>query len=85
MFVEGGSRTQDTIHVKMGVNTISGFSGHSDFKQLMAYIRNLDPRPRKVIVVHGEQSKCLEFASNIYQTYRIETTAPKVLEAIRLK
>jgi len=85
MFVEGGSRTQDTIHVKMGVNTISGFSGHSDFKQLMAYIRNLDPRPRKVIVVHGEQSKCLEFASSIYQTYRIETTAPKVLEAIRLK
>lgn len=85
IFTEGGSKNQERVIVKMGVDSISGFSGHSDFKQLTNFIRSLDPRPRKVIVVHGEQSKCLELASTIYQNFRMETIAPKVLESIRLK
>ena len=41
--------------------------------------------PKKVIVIHGDYSRCIELASSIYQQYRIETVAPKNLETIRLR
>ena len=73
------------LEVKMNVVTIDGFSGHSDRKQLMNYISKLDPRPSKIIVGHGEDRKCADLASSIYQKYKIETKAPQNLETIRLR
>lgn len=84
-FTEGGSKRQDTIHVKMTVHHIHGFSGHSNFKQLTAWLHKLSPKPKKVIIVHGEYSKTLEFASSVYQMHRIESVAPRNLETVRLR
>ena len=85
IFVEGGSRKQEVNHVKMGIHTISGFSGHSNFNQLINFFKRLEPRPKKIIINHGESSKCLEFASTLHQMLRVETIAPRNLEAVRLK
>jgi len=79
------SKKQDVLKVNLQVHSIQGFSGHSNFKQLTNYVYKLDPKPKKIIVVHGEQSRCLELASNLYQMNRIETCAPRLLETIRLK
>ena len=84
-FVSGGSRRQETIEVKMPIWNLRGFSGHSSFKQLCSWVGNLEPRPKKVIIVHGDYSRCIEMASTIYQQYRMETVAPKNLETIRLR
>ncbi len=84
-FTEGGSKKQDTVQVKLAVHHIHGFSGHSNFRQLNAWLQKLSPKPKKVIIVHGEYSKTLEFASTIYQQHRIESVAPKNLETIRLR
>src|SRR3989338_2777013 len=84
-FIAGGSKKTEAVKVLMEVYTISGFSGHSNFKQLVSWVGNLEPRPRKVITVHGDYSRCIELASVIYQKYRIETVAPKNLETIRLR
>ncbi len=51
----------------------------------MKYISTMEPRPTKVIIGHGEDRKCMDLASSIYQKYRIETKAPLNLETIRLK
>ena len=75
----------EPVSVKMDVFSIEGLSGHSDRNQLMNYIKNVDPKPRKVILVHGESSKCLELASSIHKTFRIETNAPRNLDAIRIR
>ncbi len=69
----------------MNIETVDGFSGHSDRRQLMKYISTMEPRPTKVIIGHGEDRKCMDLASSIYQKYRIETKAPLNLETIRLK
>ena len=69
----------------LDVYVIRGFSGHSSFKQLCAWVRNVEPRPRKIIVVHAEASRAVEFASTIYQTQKIETIAPKNLDVLRLR
>ncbi|HDN73456.1 beta-CASP ribonuclease aCPSF1 [Archaeoglobales archaeon] len=74
---------REVIEVKMRVETVDGFSGHSDRRQLMNYIKYLNPKPEKVVTVHGDESKCIELASSIYKTYRIETRAPMNLETIR--
>ncbi len=74
---------REVVEVKMEVETVDGFSGHSDRKQLMNYIKYLNSKPEKVATVHGDESKCIELASSIYKTYRIETRAPMNLETIR--
>lgn len=60
-------------------------TGHSDRKELMNFIQRATPRPKKVIVNHGESSRCIDLASSIHKTIRSETLAPRNLEAIRLK
>jgi len=83
--VLNGGEKPETINVKMAVHMIRGFSGHSNFNQLVGWVRYLEPSPKKVIVIHGESSKCLELASTLHKTFRIETVAPRNLESIRIK
>ncbi len=75
---------QDVYSLKLRVETIEGFSGHSSRKELMSFLYRLNPKPRKVIVQHGEKSRCIDLASSIYKSYRIETVVPRNLETIRL-
>lgn len=75
----------ETINVNMQVETMSGLSAHSGRGELMQFIARMSPRPKKVILSHGEQSRCLDFASSIYRQYGIETVVPRNLETIRLK
>jgi hypothetical protein len=75
----------ETYQIKCRVDTIDGLSGHSDRRQLMSYLRNIKPRPKKAIIVHGESSRVLNLASSIHKTYRMETYAPRNLDVIRIK
>ena len=75
----------ENIDVKLKFLSIDGFSGHSSRNELMAFIGNLQPRPRKIIINHGEQSKCLDLASSIHKSQKTETVVPKNLETIRLR
>jgi predicted metal-dependent RNase len=51
----------------------------------MNFVYKCEPRPKKVIVNHGENSRCLDLASSLHKQYRIETSAPRDLEAVRIK
>lgn len=73
------------IELKMEVQTVDGLSGHSDKNQLLGFISRLASRPDKAIVVHGEPAKTIDLARAIHKIFRIESFAPKNLEAIRLK
>ena len=76
---------EDKVYkMNMGMFALSGFSGHSSRQQLMNFVRHLDPKPKKIIVVHGEPSNCLDLASSLHKLFRLETTAPKNLDVIRI-
>lgn len=79
----GGGRTE-TIKINMHIETVDGFSGHSDRMQLMEYIRRVRPRPEHVITQHGDEKNCMDLASSIYRKMKMETRAPMNLETIRL-
>jgi len=76
---------EELVNVNMEVNTIDGLTAHSGRNQLLAFINKCQPKPKKVIINHGEASKCLDLASTIYKLNRIETLAPRNLETIRIK
>jgi hypothetical protein len=73
------------VPINLEIATVQGLSGHSDQKQLINYLSRLKQRPERIIVGHGENSKCVEFARTCHKIFRCETLAPKVLETIRLK
>jgi len=75
----------EKIEVKMQVETLIGLSAHSGRNELMQYISRMNPKPKKIILNHGEATKCLDLASAIYRQNKIETCVPKNLETVRLK
>nr|MDO8098042.1 beta-CASP ribonuclease aCPSF1 [Candidatus Njordarchaeota archaeon] len=75
----------EVVNVKMRVDTVEGFSGHSDRKQLLGYVRQVAPRPERIILCHGESSKSSSLATAIHGQSRIETRMPQNLESIRMK
>ncbi len=60
-------------------------TNHSDRRQLMNFVKRCNPSPRKVVIVHGESSRCMDLASSIHKQFRIETVSPKNLEVLRIK
>ena len=78
-----GSR-EKSVPVRLEIATIEGFSGHSDRMQLMNYVATLDPRPQRVILNHGEESKSLDLSSGLHKRFNLESRVPYNLEAIRL-
>ncbi|MEM3085837.1 MAG: beta-CASP ribonuclease aCPSF1 [Halobacteria archaeon] len=77
-------REGESIKIGLQVETVDGFSGHSDWEELVEYVHRCSPRPERVITAHGDGSKCIELASFIYKRFRIETRSPMNLETVRL-
>jgi uncharacterized protein len=76
---------KEQYEIKLDIHTLAGLSGHSDRNELIDYVRKMSPTPRRIIVMHGENSKCLSMASAYHKEFRVETTAPRNLDAIRLR
>ena len=76
---------EEIVKVNMEINTITGLTAHSGRNQLLAFVNNCQPRPKKIIINHGEVNKCLDLASTIYKLNRIETCVPKNLETVRIR
>ena len=75
----------EIIKVELKVESIEGFSGHSDRRQILKYIRQVTPKPERVIVCHGEKAKCQNLVNTLQRNYKINATAPDILESIRLR
>lgn len=75
----------EIVKVNLKVESIKGFSGHSDRRQIIRYIRRVTPRPERVIVCHGERLKCLNVANIFQRKYKVRTCVPKILETVRLR
>ena len=74
----------EVMKMNAGVFTIKGFSGHSSRPQLMSFLKSLEPRPKRVVMNHGESSKCLDLASSVHKLMRVETSVPRNMDALRL-
>jgi len=83
-FVIRSTLGEDKVRLQMRVEHIPGFSGHSDRRELLSFIKNMQAKPQKVAVVHGEPSKVLNLGVTIELKLKYTTIIPKVGERIRL-
>ena len=80
----------ETVKVAMERVAIEGFSGHSDRRQLLNFITNLTPRPKKLILNHGERGAIASFMRLIEREKvkrgfpRLDVIAPEIGEAIKV-
>ena len=74
----------DFVKVRLRVEGIEGFSGHSDRRQIINYVTHLQPKPERVIVCHGEKAKCMSIANFLDKRFEVLSVAPSVMETIRL-
>jgi len=74
----------EIVNVRLQVESVEGFSGHSDRRQIIRYITHLKPNPERVIVCHGERKKSLSIANFINRRYGINTLVPAIMETFRL-
>jgi KH/beta-lactamase-domain protein len=72
------------VQVRMQVESIEGFSGHSDRRQLVNYLTHLKPKPERIFVCHGEKSKIMNLAGFLDHKAGICTVVPAILETFRL-
>ncbi|MGC9147992.1 MAG: beta-CASP ribonuclease aCPSF1 [Sulfolobales archaeon] len=82
----------EVIKVAMEIHSIEGFSGHSDRDQLISFLTSMEPKPKTIILNHGEESVIKSFSEylrkdgnlrNVLRNY--EVIVPDVLDTLSLK
>ncbi|MEK6917880.1 MAG: beta-CASP ribonuclease aCPSF1 [Nanoarchaeota archaeon] len=76
---------EETVVIDLEVHTIAGFSAHPGRNEILSFFNNLRPKPKRIIVNHGEVSKSMDLASALYKLNRVETNVPRIMESIRLR
>ncbi len=83
--VSGPEGKPEVVKVNCEVVSIEGFSGHSDRKQLLKFVQRVVPKPSRILVCHGEETKSLNLANTIQRFFKVPTIAPMPQETIRLR
>jgi KH/beta-lactamase-domain protein len=74
----------EVVNINCSMIKLDGFSGHSDYNQLLSFVHKLRPKLRRVLVNHGERRKCENLAMTIRRMFRVPAHYPQVQEAVRL-
>ncbi|MDG7001417.1 MAG: beta-CASP ribonuclease aCPSF1, partial [Nitrososphaerota archaeon] len=73
------------IDVNCQVNKIEGLSGHSDYNQIVNFVRKLRPKLQQIFVNHGEKRKCETLSYNLSRMFKLPVYHPQVEETIRIR
>jgi hypothetical protein len=76
---------EEHVKVNMEVHTIAGLSAHAGRNEILSFFNNMRPQPKRIMINHGEVSKCLDLSSTLYKMNRVETNVPRNLETVRLR
>lgn len=74
----------EVVNINCGMEKLDGFSGHSDYNQLISFVHRLRPKLRRVLVNHGERRKSENLTISIRRMFRVPAHYPQIQEAIKL-
>ena len=66
----------EPIEIRANIQTMPGLSGHADKNGLIAWLNGFEEKPRRVFIVHGEDSVFKSFAECLKVEYGYRTYAP---------
>ena len=72
------------VNINCSIEKLDGFSGHSDYNQLISFVHKLRPKLRRVLVNHGERRKSENLSMSIRRMFRVASHYPQIQEAIKL-
>ncbi len=76
--------------IRLEIHSIEGFSGHSDRSELLRFLHNVRPKPKTIILDHGEPSAIDSLARTISRhKWRlgmpgVNILTPSILDSVRL-
>lgn len=87
MLLDGVKRVKlfgEEVAVKAQIHNFRGLSAHADRKGLLHWVNYFDPRPKKVFLIHGEDSVTEEFTETL-SAIGFEAIAPELNAVYDLK
>jgi metallo-beta-lactamase family protein len=77
-----GGKTEVKIHghmvpVKAHIDTISGFSAHADYREILAWLMGFNRAPLQTFIVHGEPDASQAMGDKIKQKLDWPVTIPE--------
>jgi metallo-beta-lactamase family protein len=78
--VDGAKRVRllgEDIPVRADLYTLGGLSAHADRTALLAWLGHFRSKPRKVFVVHGEETVATGFAADLQTQFGWDAMAPE--------
>ena len=77
---------EETVKINLEVHdTVRGLTAHAGRNEIMSFFSRISPKPKRIIINHGEVSKSLDLASSLYKIHRVETNVPRILETLKLR
>lgn len=64
------------VPIRAKIESISGFSGHADYNEILAWLMGLNKAPVKIFIVHGEPEASNAFAEKIRTHYGWDVEVP---------
>ena len=72
------------VPVAAHVESITSYSGHGDYQELLAWLMGFNHAPEKVFLVHGEPDALTSLSEKIREQFGWETVVPKLGESYEL-
>jgi predicted metal-dependent RNase len=76
-------RKQEIVKLRLSVERVDGFSGHSSRQQILSYVRRVSPKPANIFYVHGEPEAVNSVAAATRRLLNRQVYTPRTLETIR--
>jgi len=70
--------------VNAKVVLVEGLSAHGDQKDLLNWLRDLEQKPKKVFLVHGENEAADTLRTKIFDTYGFDATVPFLGQVVEI-
>lgn len=70
--------------IKLKVNIIHSLSAHGDQNDLLDWVSNIQQKPEKVFIIHGEKQAAEAFLVKLKDTYHWNATVPSLNQIVKI-
>jgi metallo-beta-lactamase family protein len=75
----------EEIPVRAHVEQVSGYSGHADYNEILAWLLGFNYKPRKTFLVHGERESSQALAKRIRSKLGWDVEIPEFGQTFELE
>ena len=72
------------VPIRAKIESISGFSGHGDYEEILAWLSGFNKKPRKTFLVHGEPEASQALAVKIRTLLHWDVVVPEMEQTFEL-